>query len=196
MTQRLLHRRTFLTALAASTLVLPSCQGDGHFTAFGYTTRPNYDATIRTVRIPILENRTFYQRIEFDLTEAIIREIEAKTPYKVVGPNAEADTELTGVVVTVSKLLLNRNPLNEVREAETLLAADLVWRDLRSGEVLSGPRLKEGQPAPGLDAKVNPVRINSTAGFIPELGESFATARKKNVDRLAVQVVSMMEAPW
>ncbi len=189
-------RRTYLTALAAVTLVLPSCEWDGHFTVLGYSTQPNYDLSIRTVRVPIFKNLTFHRAVEFDLTRAIVREIEAKTPYKVVGENEDADTELTGTVFTLTKTLLNRNPLNEVREAETLLAADVVWRNLRTGDILSGPRPPPGAPPPSPDAKPNPVRIQSLAGFIPELGESFATARKKNVDRLAVQVVSMMEAGW
>jgi hypothetical protein len=38
--------------------------------------------------------------------------------------------------------------------------------------------------------------IRSVATFIPELGESRTTALQKNVDNLAVQIVSMMETPW
>jgi hypothetical protein len=38
--------------------------------------------------------------------------------------------------------------------------------------------------------------VQSVASFIPELGESITTAEKKNVDRLAIQIVSMMESPW
>ncbi len=189
-------RAGFATLLAAAALVLPSCEWDGHFTVLGYNTRPNYDTSVRTVRVPVFQNLTYIRGIEFDLTQAIVREIEAKTPYKVVGLNCDADTELTGTVVVLGKALLNRNQLNEVREAETALAVDVVWRNLRTGEVLSGPRLRPGELPPPPDAKPVPVRINSTASFIPELGESFATARKKNVDRLAIQVVSMMEAPW
>lgn len=190
--------RRFASVLlsAAAALTLPSCEWDGHFTVLGYSTQPSYDANIRTVRVPIFQNLTYYRGLEFDLTEAIVREIEAKTPYKVVGLGCEADTELTGTVFLYTKLLLNRNPLNEVREAELTLAVDVLWRDLRTGEVLSGPRLKPGEAQPPPNVKPTPVRINSVANFIPELGESFATARKKNVDRLAVQVVSMMEAPW
>ena len=41
-----------------------------------------------------------------------------------------------------------------------------------------------------------PVLVQSIGGFIPELGESLTTAQKRNVDRLAVQIVSMMEKPW
>jgi hypothetical protein len=32
--------------------------------------------------------------------------------------------------------------------------------------------------------------------FIPELGESMATARKKVTDAMAIQIISMMEKPW
>src|SRR5262249_19682879 len=107
------------------------------------------------------------------------------------------DTELTGTVVNFSKILLNRNQLNEVREAETTLAVDVVWKDLRSGEILSSPRSKTGEPVPVPPGKPPPTQpVRATAGFIPELGESMATARKKVVDRLAVQIVSMMETPW
>jgi hypothetical protein len=38
--------------------------------------------------------------------------------------------------------------------------------------------------------------VSSTAHFRPELGESISTAQKMNVDRMAVQIVSMMENPW
>jgi hypothetical protein len=38
--------------------------------------------------------------------------------------------------------------------------------------------------------------VASVADFIPELGESRATAEQRNVRRLAVQIVSMMEKPW
>jgi hypothetical protein len=191
-------------ALAAVSMVLPSCAWDGHFTLFGYTTRPNYDRGIKTVRVPIFENATIWRGLEFDLTQAVIREIELRTPYKVVSAECNADTELKGKIISFNKLLLNRNQLNEVREAETTLAVELSWRDLRSGEVLSAPRPKEPgypfppPPAPGEPPPPPPppVLVQSVATFIPEVGESITTAQKRNVDRLAVSIVSMMETPW
>lgn len=184
-----------LPALLAITLC--SC-ADGHFTLLGYSTKPNYDPGIRTVRVPIFKNLTFRQGVEFELTQAVVREIEAKTPFKVVSANCPADTELTGTIVMMNKAILNRTQLNEVRDAETVLTVQIIWKDLRTGEVLSQP--KSAQPAPGpLGAPPCPpvpVLVHSTAEFIPELGESIASAQKKNVDRLAVQIVSMMEKPW
>src|SRR5436190_23661824 len=88
-------------------LLLPSCDWDGHFTILDYTTRPNYDTSIHTVRVPIFENVTMRRGLEFDLTRAVIREIEAKTPYKVVSAGCAADTELKGRIVTLNKNLLN-----------------------------------------------------------------------------------------
>src|SRR3954466_10473696 len=133
-------------ALAACAVLLPSCASDGHLTVLGYSTKPNYDPNIRTVRVPIFKNRTFMTvtpnvGMEMDLTRAVVREIEQKTPFKVVQDCGAADTELRGVIVGFSKNLLNYNAFNEVREAETQLVVQLVWRDLRSGKILSrGPR--------------------------------------------------------
>src|SRR6266849_5233685 len=133
--------------LASLALLLPSCGWDGQFTVLGYTTRPNYDCTIRSVRVPIFKNVTFRRGLEFDLTRAVIREIEAKTPFKVVAAGCAADSELTGTIVSLNKNLLNRDQQNEVREAETILAVEIIWRDLRpghEGEILSKPRTGPG----------------------------------------------------
>jgi hypothetical protein len=191
-----------LTALSA--LLLSSCEGGGQFTVFGYTTKPNYDLSIHTVYVPIFKNLTLRRGLEFDLTRAVVREIEAKTPYKVVSDCDAADTELTGTIIGLNKNILNRNQLNEVREAETTLAVEIVWRDRRSGEILSRPRRGPGAPPPlPPDAPPGtkpppppPVLVQSIGDFIPELGGSITTAMQQNVDRLAVQIVSMMEKPW
>jgi len=220
-------------AVLVSLLVIPACQWDGNFTILGYTTAPNYDKSIRTIRVPIFKNLTMRRGLEFDLTRAVIREIEAKTPFKVVGPNCDADTELTGTIISYNKNIVNRNQLNEVREAETTLAVEVVWKDLRTGEIISRPRGNEvstavpqiaqpdlragipGQPLPtfvpgspettappaalpltGQPPPPAPVLVQSIAGFVPELGESITTAYKRNVDRLALRIVEMMEKPW
>lgn len=211
-----------LAALAAVALVLllPACEEGGHFTVFQYTTRPNYDMRIHTVHVPIFQNRTFWRGIEFDLTRAVIREIEAKTPYKVVSDPFTADSVLSGSIISFNKNILNRTQLNEVREAETTLAVEIVWKG-RGGEILSRPAPREVATAapslpvaegpsplpvplgpPPLDATppppppAPPVLVQSIGGFIPELGQSLTSAQKSNVDRLAVQIVSMMEKPW
>jgi len=223
--------KSLLLLLAASTLLLPSCNWDGNFTVLGYTTKPQYPDHIRTIYVPIFKNLTLWRGLEFDLTRAVIREIEAKTPYKVVSSPSCADSQLSGTIVSLNKNVINRNQLNEIREAETTLGVEIVWKDLRTGEILSRPRPPAtantsippipapietpGIPVPegtegairppdyippgtpiGAPPPTPPVLVQSIASFIPELGESITTAQQKNVNRLAIQIVSMMESPW
>lgn len=208
--------------LLAVALLLPACEGGGHFTVLGYTTRPNYDTNIHTVYVPIFKNKTLYRGLEFDLTRAVVREIESKTPFKVESDCNKADTELLGTVVTLTKNILNLNQLNEVREAETVLGVEVIWRDRRTGEILSKPRAPGeitpiapslpvigslpgtppetpvATPIPPLPpgAQAAPVLVQSIGGFIPELGQSTTTAFQENVNRLATHIVSLMEKPW
>ena len=215
--------RVIVCALAAGTLFLSSCEDGRNFSILGYTTAPQYDLTIHTVYVPIFKNRTLWRGLEFELTKAVVREIEAKTPYKVVSDPADADTELTGAIISLNKNMLNRNQLNEVREAETTLAAEVTWRNRRTGEVLSRPRppgpllsvpslpnasaTPQGPPvvAPGYvppdgtplpPPPTPPTLVQSVGDFIPEVGQSITSARQQNVNRLAIQIVSMMEKPW
>src|SRR5438477_7917048 len=132
-------RRLLLSLSILSCLGLASCESSGHFSVLGYSTKPNYDPCIKTVYVPIFENKTFRRGLEFDLTRAVIKEIEWKTPFKVVSDCNRADTQLTGVIQAYNKNILNRNQLNEQRETETVLTVAIVWKDLRSGEILSQP---------------------------------------------------------
>src|SRR5438552_1927260 len=150
-----LHRPALLIiALAAA---LPGCESGGHFTVLGYTTRPNYDTSIHTIHVPIFKSQVLTdgtrRTLADDVTRAVIREIEAKTPYKVVSDRSAADTELSGTILNLTKNLLNRNQLNEIREAETVLTVGLVWKNLRTGEILSQPRKgPTALPTPGIPA--------------------------------------------
>ncbi len=152
--------RMRLVLLAALCLLLPACETGGHFTVLGYTTRPNYNTDIRTVRVPIFKNDTSYRDLEFLLTEALIREIEWKTPFKVVPAWESADSELTGVVVAGSKNMVLLNPLGEVRDAETTLTVQITWRDLRPGVIGNG--LTNPLYLPNV-----PVPTPSPAGMMP-----------------------------
>jgi hypothetical protein len=202
--------------------LLAGCVSDRHLEILGYTTEPPYDAGIRTVYVPIFENVSFRRGLEFDLHRAVVREIEAKTPYKTVNCREQADTELRGKILNRNKSLLLHNQLGEIREGEAQIAVELLWLDMRPGhmgeplaqpdgarEVFGrrGQRFLPGAPltaeeqtrqGPMLDksGKPLPVLIQPTATFIPELGGSITSAEKQLVDRLAIQIVSMMEQPW
>ncbi|HEV8062204.1 MAG TPA: LPS assembly lipoprotein LptE [Gemmataceae bacterium] len=186
-----------------ASITLPSCESDGNFTIpwINYTTRPNYEAGIHSVRVVIFKNETMRQGLEFELTKAIVREIEAKTPFKVISGEGHADTELTGTITLMNKGVVLLTPLNEIRQGQMVMAVAVTWKDVRTGEYLTRPRSGPGSLPP--DAPLGaqflpppPVIITSTADFAPEVGESISTAQKSNVDKIAIQIVSMMEKPW
>jgi Lipopolysaccharide-assembly len=190
-----------LGTIAIVSLFLPACSSDGHFNLFGYTTAPNYDCTIKTVYVPMVKNLTMiHGSIEFDVTTALINEIQLKTPFRVVHSSVGADTELLCTIKNRNKVVININQLGENREAQLGLVFEVVWRDLRpghDGEVLSGPKRKEGEvPLLDKDGKVkppSPVVISPVTYYIPELGGSDATAKAEIYRKLAIQVTNMME---
>jgi hypothetical protein len=204
--------RRAIIASALGFFVSAGCQNDGQFTILGYTTRPNYDDSIRTVYVPIFANKVFqttpHRELEMELHRAVIREIEIKTPYKVVSGSDSADTELLGTLLRFNKTLVNRNQQNEVREFEMNIVMELVWRDLRTGKVLSNPRKREPESQIGNEFDPNivrpesgpeaatPVLVQATGRGLPEAGESGASAQKMACDRLAVKIAQLMEKPW
>jgi hypothetical protein len=148
---------------------LPACDADHNFTVLGYSTRPLYNPHIHTVYVPIFKNLTFYRGLEFELTRELVAQIELKTPFKVVSDCCEADTELTGTIVSYNKNVINRSQINEIREAETTLAVEVIWRDRRTGEVLSRPRAP-GTLAPSLPLMPAPNELPGAIGGPGVLG--------------------------
>lgn len=216
------HRRRFLALGASASLTaLVGCQSG--FTFLGYQVGADalYDPNIRTVYVPLFNNRAFqttpYRGFEVDVTEALIREIGKTTNFRVTSDCERADTELLGNIVSIQKNLYNLNQQNMIREGEIMVTVDVVWRDLRDGTILSNPRRapRPGVPNPQLDEPPlpfdpnvplppdvreleapRPARIVATGRLIPELGETNATASTRIHNQIAVQIVSMMERKW
>lgn len=152
----------------------------------GYSTRPMYPVGPDggTVFVPVFQSKSFRRGLEFQLTEAVIKEIEKKTPYKVVRAD-NADTTLKGEIKTVRKRRLFQTPENEPRDLEFSLAIDIEWRDNRTGELLCRG-----------EADASPMLVRSAATYAPELGQTTATAEQEAINKLATQIVAMMEEPW
>lgn len=218
-------KRSVATAVAVAGLAAAvGCQG-GPPTLLGYQLGADaiYDNNIRTVYVPTFSNRAFqtvpYRGIEVDLQRAVVREIGTKTRFKVISDPERADTELQANVIGIDKTVLNRNQQNLIREADVVLSVDVLWRDLRTGEVLSAPKrgrqpglagvpVVPGDPPPVFDPSTPapppppveqnalPTRLVATGRMLPELGESSTSASQRAVNAMAVQIVSMMEKPW
>jgi len=201
--------------LVAVAGIAVGCQGP--IRLFGYTTEPPFDPNIRTVYVPAFKLAAFVTTpdrfLDRDLTEALVRELSArKSPMRVTSNRDTADTELIGTITQVTKLVQNRNQQNLTREAEITIVAEVLWRDLRSGDVLTNPKrpAKTRPPAPpsafdpsreppppdAPNDAIVPVQIVATGRALAELGESNATADQTAIKKLATQIVNMMERQW
>jgi hypothetical protein len=218
-----ISRRRFLALAAVSPLAAAGCRNG--FSIFGYRAGAGalYDQNIKTVYVPLFTNRAFqttpYRGFEVDVTEAVVREIGKTTTFRVTSDCERADTELLGNIISITKQLLNRNQQNQVREAEITVRVEVVWRDLRDGTILSNPRQRPAPgrtvpnplidappppfdpnvPVPPEDRKLDlpiPQQIVATGRALPELGETTASAETMIQQRIAVQVVSLMEKRW
>src|SRR5262245_65922129 len=80
--------------------------------------RALYRPDIRTVHVPVVQSESFRRYLGERLTEAIVKEIELRTPYKVVDSDA-ADSVLNVRLVSDSKRILANNRFSEPRDIET-----------------------------------------------------------------------------
>jgi len=145
-----------------------------------------YPCHIRTVYVPLFESASFRRSLGEQLTEAVAKAVEQKTPYKVVAdPNA--DSILTGRIVGESKRVVAQAPSGEARDVEVRIRVEVSWLDHQ------GSAIRQSE-AISLPAEL--VDVGSTATFVPEVGQSVATAQQQAIHRVAEQIVGLMENPW
>ncbi|MBI1337502.1 MAG: hypothetical protein GC164_11125 [Phycisphaera sp.] len=150
-------------------------------TGCGYQHKELFPDQYATVSVPIFGNRTFYRGVEFDLSEALIKEIELRTPYKAV-PGSRAQTVLEGNITGISQRQLSRTRTGGLpEEIEVTITVDFVWKDLGTGTVI---RERRG--------------FESVGRYVPSLpvSEPFPVAQHQAVQRLATDIVSTMRADW
>ena len=155
--------------------------------SYQFGARTLFPADIRTVHVPVFESVSFRRGLGERLTEAVVKEIERRTPYKVVGDAATADSILSGRLLHDAKKTLIETRTDESRAIEVEMILEVSWLN-RRGASIAGPQAIPLEP--GI------AEIDQTAIFIPEAGQSMVTAQQRVIDNLASQIVNMMEMPW
>ena len=153
---------------------------------YQFGTETLYPAHIRTVYVPIFRTTSFRRDLGERLTEAVIKEIQLKTPFTVVN-TPDADSILSGEIGVDTKRLMVPDPNGDPRETEVAMQIRVSWVDKTGGALREGLKLTLDQ---------TPMTVNATAKLVPEVGQSMATAQQQAIQRAAQQIVSMMEAPW
>jgi len=163
-------------------LFLPAC---AHY-QFG--NRTLYRPDIRTIHVPIFTNSSFRRELGERVTEAVCKEIEANTPFKLASEES-ADSVLRGNLVGDRKLVQGLNGFDDPRIIQEDLQIEYKWYDQR-GQLIRQP----------ITLDLNPVIVEHNiwvnGQFYPEAGQSISTAQQKAIDDFAKQVVLQLQAPW
>ncbi len=149
----------------------------------GYSFRAPYqtDEHTRTVYVPVFKSISFRRDVNFMLTDLVQKEIQNRTPYKVVGTPREGDTILDGEVNMANKTVIVENPYNLPRQLNATITAKVNWIH---------------NPPTETEMQAEPVLVSATVNFIPEVGESSQAAFYRACQALARQIVDMMENKW
>lgn len=147
--------------------------------------RPIFCADIRTVYVPMFRSESFQRRLGERLTEAVVKEIHRRTPYRVVS-TANADSALQGRIASARKSVLAEDRNDAPRVIETDFVADVSWIDR------NGSPLMQRVVLPVSDA----IALGEAEQLLPESGQSLATSQQNAIRRLATQIVDEMEKAW
>ncbi|MGD9634327.1 MAG: LPS assembly lipoprotein LptE [Pirellulales bacterium] len=145
-----------------------------------------YAPDVATVYVPMIESDSFRRDLGERLTEAVIKEIELKTPYKVVG-TPDADSILAVKLLGDSRTLSAENSFDDPRLSESAVYSQVSWLNRR--------RLPMAPPQT-IALPPELVDISNTALLVPEAGQSVASSQQQAIERLAQQIVGTMESPW
>jgi hypothetical protein len=147
----------------------------------GYTIRAPFDKSVKTVFVPVFRTQSYRRDLNLNLCEMVQKEIMQRSPYKVVGRPEGADTILEGTINFADKNTVVENPFNLPRELNATVSVAVKWTH---------------NPPTEAEKSKPPTTVSETVNFVPEVGETALTAFYRVNQRLAAQIVDMMEQPW
>jgi predicted ABC-type ATPase len=146
----------------------------------GYSNASLYPEGVGTVYVEMFNNQSFRRGIEYELTDALAKRIESRTPYKVVTSRDRADTVISGQIVQANEsVLTTERQIGRALEKNVELHAVVSWKNLRTGELL-------------IDNKT----VSASASYSEWQHESFTYASTLAANSLAERIVELMETGW
>lgn len=138
-----------------------------------------HSPNIRSVHVQMFENNTFRRGLGPWLSEAVTKEIQLRTPYRIADAGS-ADSFLRATWVADRKTIVVETATDEGRDLAYTGQIEVTWTD-RNGNPLTPSRI---------------VTITEDVSFVPEVGQSVSTAQQELIRKLAQQIVHQMEACW
>lgn len=146
----------------------------------GYSNRSLFPQDVGSVCLEMFENQSFRRGVEYEISDALAKRIEAATPYKIISSKDRADTLLTGQIVQIGESVLTVERESGLPlEKELQLRAVVNWKNLKTGELL-------------IDNK----SVTSQATYSAYQDQDFTYASALAANNLARRIVELMEKQW
>lgn len=178
--------RCSLWLVAVCSMSLATVSLCGGCAGYQLGSRTLFRSDVRTIYVPLVRNDTWRSNLGQHLTEHLIKEIQLRTPYRIVN-DPSADSILTCRVTNETKRVITENRVDDPRAIDAKISIQLTWVD-RQNTVLM-----ENQFVPPDDVAF---LFAQGTEFVPEAGQSISTAHMRAIERLAAEIVNQMEVRW
>lgn len=146
----------------------------------GYSSKSLYPEDVKTVCVDIFDNESFRRGMEFEVTDALKKRIEAQSPYKIVSSRNLADSIITGKLTSVRESILSlERQKGTALEKEVTITAVVNWKNLKTGELIL-----ERQP------------VTASQSYSTLQNQSLAYSTPVAANKLARSIVEKMEKKW
>jgi hypothetical protein len=172
-------RKIALVILSGS--VVAACLGFcGCSRIGGYSNECLYPENIRSIYVEMFDNQSFWRGVEYELTDALAKRIEAQTPYKIISNRDRADTVISGQISSVGRSLLSiERETGAPMELEVELRTVVNWKDLKTGRLL-----------------INNRSVGASASYSGFQNQDFKYDSSLAANNLARKIVELMEKKW
>jgi len=146
----------------------------------GYSNESLFPKDVSSVYVEMFDSQSFRRGVEYGLTDALAKRIEAETPYKIISNRDRADTVISGQLISIreSALSLERET-GRVLEKEVELRAVVNWKNLKTGELL-----------------IHSEQVSAAASYSPFQSQDFGYGSSVAANNLALRIVELMEKQW
>jgi hypothetical protein len=145
-----------------------------------YSNESLYPNEIGSVYVEMFESRSFRRGVEYELTNALAKRIEAETPYKVISSRDRADSVLSGQIMRVGEMVLTtERRVGRALEKEVEVQAVVNWKNLKTGELL-----------------IDNEQLSASASYSEWQNQGFDYASALAANKLAQRIVELMEEEW
>jgi len=164
-----------------SSLLFVTCFGfSGCRQLQSYSNESLFPQDVSSVYVEMFDNRSFWRGVEYKLTDALAKRIEAETPYKVVSSRDRADTVISGQIESIGQAALSsERETGRVLEKEVRIQALVNWKNLKTAELL-------------MDNQT----VNASASYSEWQSQGFDYASALAANKLAQRIVELMEKQW